>query len=158
MFSSYDKHLPPLSFYSQKIFNLTNKIMESRKETIIKEIFDKLEDALYEQDEFDIEKEVEFGGVEASISASIEYKNCTIECTVSYHAHSKDWLEVIIYPDNEKHSFANLEEAVNDYFEKHFDMEALLDEMEDKVIENEEDEWTSHGFRNEADYYHWRYG
>lgn len=132
--------------------------MESRKETIIKEIFDKLKDALYKQDEFDFEGDCEFGGVDASISASIEYKNATIQCIVSHNAHNKDWMEVIIEPDNEKHSLANLEEAVNDYFEKNFDMKALLNEMEDKVIENEEDEWTSHGFRNEADYYHWRYG
>lgn len=130
--------------------------MESRKETIIKEIFDKLEDALYEQDEFDFEQK--FGGVDASISASIEYKNCNIQCIVSHNARNKNWMEVIIEPDNEKHSLVKLEEAVNDYFEKNFDMKALLDVMEDKVIENEEDEWTSHGFRNEADYYHWRYG
>lgn len=130
--------------------------MESRKETIIKEIFDKLEDALYEQDGFDFEQK--FDGVDASISASIDYKKCAIQCIVSHHAHNKNWMEVIIEPDNEKRSLTNLEEAVNDYFEKNFDMKALLDEMEDKVIENEEDEWTSHGFRNEADYYHWRYG
>ena len=127
-----------------------------KKGEVIKEIFDKLEDALYEQDEFDFEKK--FCGVDASISASIEYKNTTIQCIVSYNPHNKDWMEVIIEPDNEKHSLTNLEEAVNDYFEKNFDMKALLDVMEDKVIENEEDEWTSHGFRNEADYYHWRYG
>lgn len=130
--------------------------MESRKERIIKEIFDKVEEALYEQDEFDFEQK--FGGVDASISASIEYKKCNIQCIVSHNAHNKDWIEVIIEPDNENHSLANLEESVNDYFEKHFDMKALLDEMENKAIENEEDEWTSHGFRNEADYYHWRYG
>lgn len=127
-----------------------------KRDEIVKEIFDKVEEALYEQDEFDFEQK--FGGVDASISASIEYKNTTIQCIVSYHAHNKNWMEVIIEPDNEKHSLANLEKAVNDYFEKNFDMKALLNEMEDKVIKNEEDEWTSHGFRNEADYYHWRYG
>lgn len=129
-----------------------------KRDEIINEIFDKVEEALYEQDEFEFTKDDEFGGTEASISASIDYKNCTIECMVSYHAHSKDWLEVIIYPDNERHNLSNLEEAVNDYFEKNFDMKALLDVMEDKVIEAEEDEWTSHGFRNAQDYYNWRYG
>lgn len=132
--------------------------MESRKETIIKEIFDKLEDALREQDEFNFEQDGEFGGIDAGISASIEYKNATIQCIVSHNAHNKDWMDVIIEPYNERHSLTNLEEAVNDYFEKNFNMKALLDVMEDKVIENEEDEWTSHGFRNEADYLHWRYG
>lgn len=132
--------------------------MESRKERIIKEIFDKVKEALYEQDDFEIEKDDEFGGIDASINVSVNYKSCCVKCDVSYHAHNNNWLEVIIEHNNDKHDLSNLEEAANDYFEKHFDERSLLDAMEEKAIEACEDEWTSHGFRNAADYYHWRYG
>ena len=129
-----------------------------KREEIIKEIFDKIEDALYEQDDFEIERDGEFGGIDASINVTVDYKTCQVQCDISYNAHREDWLELIIYPNNDKHDLTNLEEAVNDYFAKHFDMRSLLDAMEEKVIEAEEDEWTSHGFRDEADYLRWRFG
>jgi hypothetical protein len=52
-------------------------------------------------------------------------------------------------PDSkEKKSYSNLEKAI-------YALDANWDNVE---LEPEYNEWNEHGFRNAADYYHWRYG
>ena len=134
--------------------------MNNRAIQEVKSIGDLVIDKLFNQDDFEIENDPEFGGTDASIGISFIYKGCNGECQVWYHAHSKTEVECLLYSNNERHenSLENLEQAVNDYIGKNLCTYELLDAMRDKARENDLDEWESHGFRDEADYIHWRYG
>ena len=47
---------------------------------------------------------------------------------------------------------------MQDYLDEYLDTQELLDAMIEDIRESYEDEWQSHGFRDAADYYSWRYG
>ena len=103
---------------------------------LIKEIADKMEEAIKE--------------------AKMEDK---IECNIDYWFEDDSWIEIssenndyydihFFTPDEDEKDLPNFEKALYD----------AMPNWDDIEIEPEYDEWNEHGFRNAADYYHWRYG
>lgn len=137
------------------------KLIASLGEAIIEKLYELDDNYTYEADG-------EFGGFEASCSAycfDFEYGSghCEVEATVTWPYGKKASLEVLLYGseghvENTYKDLSNLEEAVTGYLQEHLDTGELLDAMLDKMRGNEEDEWESHGFRDERDYLTWRYG
>ena len=88
-------------------------------------------------------------GPSASMHFVFKYNEHFVTVSVSY----RDYVEVLFEDDE----YENLEQAVNDYVEKEFDESHWLACVQEDVRDNSLDEWQSHGFRDAADYYHWRY-
>ena len=137
-----------------------NKKAEELVKAIGEEIIEKLNKL---EDDFDYEYD-EDGLYKASYGVSLTYNYgnscCDIECSVDCKMYE---VECCIYGNEGIHKdrYKNLEcleYAVNDYLEKNLDISNLRILMEEKVRESYEDEWESHGFRNAADYYSYRYG
>ncbi len=86
--------------------------------------------------------------IEATIQ--YDYDGGTIEITTDWHGNT----EVMVVPDDEnkyEQDYSNVIDAIL----------AVIPEWEDvrqQCLREQEDEWQSHGFRDAADYYHWRYG
>jgi hypothetical protein len=58
---------------------------------------------------------------------------------------------ITFYPADEEREgreYPNLQKA----------LDKAMPDWDDVEIEREYDEWNEHGFRDAADYYHWRYG
>ena len=89
-------------------------------------------------------------GPSASMHFAFKYNNHFVTVSVS----SGNYIEVLFEDDE----YENLENAVNDYVEKEFDDNDWLASVQEDVRDNSLDEWQSHGFRDAADYYHYRYG
>ena len=53
--------------------------------------------------------------------------------------------------------YDSLEQAVLEYLNVNITMSDLLSSLLEQLQDSIEDEWESHGFRDAADYYHWRY-
>lgn len=83
------------------------------------------------------------------------------ECCIEHYLNDGSWIEIAsenndyydihFYPaDDEKDekTLPNLAEAIYD----------AMPDWDDIEVEYEYDEWNEHGFRDAADYYHWRYG
>ena len=137
------------------------KLIASLGEAIIEKLYELDDNYTYEADG-------EFGGFEADCRTGcfeFEYGNghCEAEASVTWPYGKKASLEVLLYGseghvENTSKDLSNLEEAVKEYVDEHLDDDALLDAMLDDLRECYEDEWESHGFRDAADYYSWRYG
>lgn len=137
-----------------------------KRDLIIQAIGDKIKDNLFELDDnWDYEAD-EFGR-EASCRTSFqfEYGNgmCEVEASVTWPYNKSSTLEVLIYGteghvENTFKDLSNIEKAVTAYLDEHLDDGDLLDAIVDAVRDCYEDEWQSHGFRDAADYYSWRYG
>ena len=100
-----------------------------------------------------------------SISFDFKYGNsqCNVGCSIWWNSRTSAYIECFVNGGEGiyKNQFKNLdciEKAVQEYVENNLDCECLLDAMEDDLREFYEDEWEQHGFRDAADYYHWRYG
>ena len=132
--------------------------MNQKVTTTIESIGNEVIDKFYEQDDFDIAMDFEYGGTDATIGVHFEFMDCEIDANVWYHANSKTEMEVLLYPKKNGHNLSLLEEAVNDYVKKNIFEWELLDSMREKARKASYDEWEEHGFRDAADYYHWRYG
>ena len=89
---------------------------------------------------------------------SFEYRfgngGCEVECAVWFPACEA---ELALYADGDK-KLTRIEEAVQEYLDEHLDTKELADTIYDDIIDGYLDEWQLHGFRDAADYYHWRYG
>ena len=92
-----------------------------------------------------------------SLSHSFNYKGVDVECSIRWRDTSLQYIEILLYPA-EGHSMERLEQAVNDYVEENLDEQSLVSNIMDKEREDNMDEWQWHGFRDAADYYHYRYG
>lgn len=139
-----------------------------KRDTLIETISKAIEEELFELDDnYDYDCDCEFGGFEASCrTGCFEFEfgtgKCEIEATVTWPYHKAPSIEVLIYGyegkvENAFKDLSNIEKAVQDYMDKHLDFQALLDAMTEDLSKANEDEWQSHGFRDAADYYHWRY-
>ena len=148
---------------------------------VVKTIGDRLIDELFKLDnDISYEPDPEFGGFEASYSAPIYWKygekgdgiatnivslcsGIDIDCTVTWPYHDCANIEVILYGSEGIHEkrykkLDRLQEAVQAYLDEHLDIDSLLSNMQDKLREASMDEWEEHGFRDAADYHHYRYG
>lgn len=123
---------------------------------LVKKIGDAILDELYDFD--NNEYEYDGGCYEHDC---IEGPSASMSFCFKFHDHyvtvsvrSNDYIEILFEDDN----YENLEKAVNEYVEKEFDDNDWLSQVEDDVRDNSLDEWLQHGFRDAADYYHYRYG
>ena len=136
------------------------KLIASLGEAIIEKLYELDDNYTYEAD-------CEFGGFEADCKTycfEFEYGNgrCEVEASVTWPYGKSASLEVLLYGreghvENAYKVLSNLEKAVTDYLDEHLDTDDLLSVMIDDLKEAYEDEWQSHGFRDAADYYSWRY-
>lgn len=140
-----------------------------KRDLIIANIGKAIEEALYDfDDNYSYDYDCEFGGFEADCrTGSFEFKfgtgKCEVEATVTWPYHKSPSIEVNLYGYEGKaekafKSLSNIEKAVQDYLDEYLDTQELLDAMIEDIRESYEDEWQSHGFRDAADYYSWRYG
>jgi hypothetical protein len=140
-----------------------------KRDLLIACLGDAIIERLYELDDnYTYEADCEFGGFEASCSCycfTFEWGNgeCEAEATVTWPYGKEATLEVILYGGEGKvknayKDLSNLEKAVTEYVDENLDTGELLDAMLDDLREAYEDEWQSHGFRDERDYLTWRYG
>ena len=70
---------------------------------------------------------------------------------IEIESECSDYYDVHFFsaPDDEEEKYLpNLLDAIN----------KKLPDWDDVEVEGEYDEWNEHGFRDAADYYHWRYG
>lgn len=118
---------------------------------IVQNIADLAIDSLFGFDDYDID------GDDCSIRTFFDFQSCNVDCTYRHYGRKHD-IEILLNPDNDRHSLELLEDAVNKKVEEKLDCDELLDVILDKARDDSMDEWQSHGFRDEADYYHWRYG
>lgn len=81
---------------------------------------------------------------------------CRIEAYYYWRQDDKG-TDVTLYPANEKRSYFTLEDAINAKVNELLDPDDFRESVLDLESEEDMDEWQSHGFRDEADYYHWRY-
>lgn len=89
-------------------------------------------------------------------------RDCCDHCHVSYefddgsaielYLEDSDYMNAEFFPAGslENKSYPNVESAI-------YALDADWDNVEVES-EPEYDEWQEHGFRDAADYYHWRYG
>ena len=139
----------------------------SKKDKLVKAIGDEIIDRLFElENEYEYEGD-EYGFYSASYSISFDFKygnsQCNVGCSIWWNSRTSAYIECFVNGGEGiyKNQFKNLdciEKAVQEYVENNLDCECLLDAMEDDLREFYEDEWEQHGFRDAADYYHWRYG
>lgn len=139
----------------------------TKREQIINGIVEQIESDLYEKAKKDYHIEYdEYGFDNASIGIQFGFEfgngNCDVECSVSWNGKGVD-MECLLY-GTEGHkekcykSLSCLEEAVNNMLAENLDTDDLLDAIKEDYREACADEWQTHGFASEADYYHWRYG
>lgn len=138
-----------------------------KRDLIIQAIGDKIIEKLYELDD-NYSYEADEYGREADCRTGcfqFEYGNahCEVEASVTWPYNKSSELEVLIYGteghvENAFKDLSNIEKAVTAYLDEHLDDDALMDAILDDVRDCYEDEWQSHGFRDAADYYSWRYG
>ena len=116
---------------------------------IITDIGERLTDAIYElNDSFEWDFCEESGSRSHSCTACIKYEYGGKEYDVQVWAC---WPHIGKYYDS-------LEQAVVEYLNANLSMSDLLSSLLEQLRDSTEDEWESHGFRDAADYYHWRYG
>ena len=142
--------------------------MGNKADNVVKAIGDLVIERLNElEDEFEYEYD-EYGFDSASYSISFCYElgdaYCDGDASVWWHGNKGNVdIEVNLYPCyNSKNGMDKkldrLQDAVTEYVFEKLDTDAMLDAMEDKLRDASMDEWQQHGFRDAADYYHWRYG
>lgn len=139
----------------------------SKKEELVKAIGEKLIDELFElKNEYKYEAD-EYGFDSASYGVFIYYEygnsGCDVECNVIWKSRGSADIECLVYGSEGIHEkrykkLDCIEKAVQEYVENNLDCECLLDAIEDDIREANMDEWERHGFRDAADYYHYRYG
>ncbi len=139
----------------------------NKREKLIKAIGDELIDKLFKlENEYQYEAD-EYGFESASYGVQINYEygnsNCDVECSVTWKSRGSADIECIVYGCEGIHEkrykmLDCIEKAVQEYVEDNLDCECLLDAIEDDLREASMDEWELHGFRDAADYYHYRYG
>lgn len=140
-----------------------------KRDELIKAIGDKLIDGIFEidPDNYEYDPDPEFGGFDASTHKCIpiEVGNgcCDVDFSVTWPYRGGSSIEVILNGGEGKKektwkNLDRLNDAVESYVQEHLDTDDLLSAIKDDIREANEDEWESHGFRDAADYYHWRYG
>lgn len=131
----------------------------NRKE-LINDIAQKCVDKMMDFDDFNADWD-EDGLSSASIHEHFDYNGCYVDCNYYYEHHyfgnDDETIEILLYPSNDKHHLERLTDAVQKAVEELMDVDDLLESIKDKLREASEDEWTSHGFRDEADYNNYRY-
>ena len=127
-----------------------------RGKNIIKELGELCLDALYQLEDCDYE--FDDGYLEtASCGSHLQFGSA--EVNVSYwYGSGKESVEVEIYKDEGSVFLNNLADAVEKYCNENLDAQLIRDYFFEQAEEDNEDEWQRNGFRDAADYYHWRYG
>ena len=129
--------------------------MSQRVNNEIEAIGKKVIEGFENFDEYDLDADECY--TDFSLSHSFNYKDVDVDCSIRWRNSSLQYIEVLLYPA-EGHSLERLEQAVNEYVENNLDEQSLICNVIDKAEEDSMDEWQSHGFRDAADYYHYRYG
>lgn len=134
------------------------KLIKSIGDAIINE-FDALDNEFnYEYDEDGL------NNASYIVSFGYEYGDtvCDIDAGVYWGSNREADVEVMLYANDGKFGkqkkLDRLEEAVQDYVNANLDTDAMLEAMEEQLRDASMDEWERHGFRDAADYYHYRYG
>ena len=134
---------------------------------IITDIGERLTDALYElNDSFEWDYDDDRDSRSNSCSACIKYeyggKKYDVQVWASWPHIGDSSLEVEISGGKGKAGrwkyYDSLEQAVVEYLNENLSMSDLLSNLLEQIRDATEDEWESHGFRDAADYYSWRYG
>ena len=143
------------------------EIKSNKAATVVQEIGDVIIDRLNELDDnYEYECD-EFGFDSASVRiGSIVYlfgnAECEIEASVWWSSKKGASIECLLYGAKGIHDeckkLERIEELVQEYVDENLDTDALLDAISESVENSYYDEWNEHGFRDAADYYHWRYG
>lgn len=112
----------------------------------LKRLIEDLSQALYDEMCQGCEDDTSFSGSVPTPHGQIE---------VYYHKVNGDWnLDVYVYHDDDdnEHETPNLEAYLADKID--IDRDAVEEYWRDYNM----DEWQSHGFRDEADFWHWKEG
>ena len=134
---------------------------------IITDIGECLIDELYIlTDSFQLDYSDESDSTNASHTACIKYeyggKEYDVQVWASWSHTGDTSLEVEITGGKGKAGrwkyYDSLEQAIVEYLKTNLLMSDLLIELLNQLREDSYDYWDDHGFRDAADYYHWRYG
>lgn len=138
-----------------------------KRDLIIKGIGDAIIEKLYELDD-NYTYEADEYGREADCKTGcfdFEFGNggCEVEAWVTWPYNKAASVDVTLYgveghAEDTYKDLSNIEKAVEGYLDENLDTYELLGAMLEDIREANEDEWQSHGFRDAADYYSWRYG
>ena len=122
-------------------------------ETIGKKVLDEVLDVENNEYEFDGGCYEPWNGISEGPSASISTYTKVFGHYVRINAKSDGTIEALFEDDE----YPNLEKAVQQYLDEHFNGSEFLSAVIDDVKENEMDEWQRNGFASASDYYHYRY-
>lgn len=120
------------------------KAIENIGEKFLKEFFDFTNEYTLEYDE-------EYGCNEAGMDFVSDYNHHTINGSVCVRNGRLIFIEVTLEDEYE-----NIENAVNDYVEAHFDSGEWYSLCVEDYRNNTMDEWQRNGFRDEADFWHYK--
>ena len=118
--------------------------------SLIDECIDALNDAAYEKWE----------GEPFPFGATINTNDGYIDLYYSYEGTKKGWHcdAVINHDDLYKNMNGKSLDNFESFLSNHLSNSINWDFIEEKVKENSLDEWQSHGFDSEADFWHWKEG
>ena len=107
----------------------------------------------------DVDAEYDEGYLlKATSRASFEEGNLHMDFRFSYEGHN-DSMELEVCNLKNEHFYDRISDAVEARMLEEVHLCEIRNALDDNQCEAAmEDEWTSHGFRDAADYYHWRYG
>lgn len=137
--------------------NKREQLVKDIGEKVISELFDQVSrDYNIEYDEYGFDKASifiqfnhEYGNSQCDVEVSVCWPGGEVECNLygveSIHKGRYKTLDCLAI-------------AVEEYVADNLDTEDLLDAIKEDYSEACADEWQTHGFASEADYYHWRYG
>ena len=157
-----------------KIKDVVIDHMNSRAAQVVKAIGNKVIDELYDFDDYKIEYDEGYlYSASISVHFGFEFGNgyCDVDVYASWSSRKSGEVKLELC-GTESVSTSNIKDCkervykkldrINDavlaYVDENLDMEELLGAIEDKYKDDSADEWESHGFRDAADYYHYRYG
>ena len=92
---------------------------------------------------------------EARMTFLCDYNHHTIYGSVLVRGGKLIYIEVLLEDGGE---YENVEKAVNEYVEAKFDANEWYSLCVEDYRDNTMDEWQRNGFRDEADYWHYRLG
>lgn len=90
----------------------------------------------------------------ASMSIVVNYNCYDIDCSIKEFSGKRKYVEAVFSDKNRP----NIEMALEKYLKENIAEGEFFTEVEDDYRDRTMDEWQRNGFRNEADYWHYRLG
>lgn len=125
------------------------KLIESIGEIIVENIMN-LDEA------YELVNDGDYKGRRCSTSFVYDCGNVAIdvECVVNVDDRYDKAIQCFICDKN----VPTFENALTEYVKSKIDIDTLSDIISDYCSTADYDEWNEHGFRDEQDYIHWKYG